>query len=124
MRNAVEGIADDAVRRWQAVETALAPVIGPRGVAALYQRSVLLCRAQHPSLTLASADAPHHIDLAALHAALLRQLPVAAEAASAAALQTFFDLLGQLIGHALTERLIGPAPLSSSTGPAVQDATP
>jgi hypothetical protein len=108
-------VADAAVQTWRAVDAALSPIIGPRGVAALYKRSLYLAGTQHPWLAAVHQDTWQPGDFEPLHAALARQPGPAAAAAQEALLQTYRDILGQLIGAPLTERLlrsIGPLPLN------------
>ncbi len=108
-------VADAAVVTWRAVDAVLSPIIGPRGAAALYKRSLYLARSQHPWLAAVHEDTRQPGDFTPLHAALVRQPGVAAAAAHEALLQTYRDILARLIGAPLTERLlrpIGPLPLS------------
>lgn len=107
-------VAEAAVQTWRAVDAALSPIIGQRGVAALYKRSLVLACTQYPWLAAVHEDTRPPGDYAPLHAALARQPGPAAAAAHAALLQTYRDILGRLIGASLTERLlrsIGPLPL-------------
>jgi len=102
-------IAHAAREVWQHIDASLSPIIGPRGVAALYRRSVHLLRRDHPSL-----DALHPEAVAADHFAELQrasdlQTRDGALDMNAAMLETFRDLLTQLIGAALSERLLQPA---------------
>ncbi len=106
-------LADAAVQTWHAVDAALSPIIGQRGVAALYRRSLYLARTQHPWLAAVHEDTRQPGDFTPLHAALALQPCLAAAAGHDALLQTFRDILGRLIGAPLTERLlrsIGPLP--------------
>jgi len=117
-------IADAAVAVWRAVDAALYPVIGQRGSSALYKRSLHLASAHYPWLEAAYGGALEPGDFASLAAALAQQTPVQAAAAQDALLQTFHDLLADLIGRSLTQRLLQAVWDSSSKGPAVQDTTP
>jgi len=115
-------IADTAVAIWAAVDGALAPVIGPRGSAALYKRSLHLARADFPWLAAAYEGAVDPGDFGALRAALAKQDAPAAAAAHDATLQIFHDLLADLIGRSLTQRLLQSVWESPSSGNAVQDS--
>ena len=116
-----EGVVDAALSQWREVFAALVPIIGQRGVAALFKRSLHLRQAEHPFLSL-PAHPPD--DFVALRAALLQQTAGVAKAANGALLRTFVDLLGRLIGTALTERLIGFAQIPASAIPTVAGPAP
>lgn len=119
-----QGIAEAAVSTWCRIEAALAPVIGQRGVAALYRRSLHLTRGAHPVLA-AITDGEHGADdFVPLRQALLQGGETAnAEAAQTALLKTFQELLTSLIGGALTDQLLRAVWHDDppTTGPAVQD---
>ena len=118
-------LADDTVVRWQAIEAALAPILGSLGVAALHRRSLYLAAQTYPWLALeAAADAPP-LDLQALRTALAAREAEEAAAASQCLLQCFQGLLSSLIGPSLAERLLGAlwsSPLPS--GRSAQDNPP
>lgn len=117
-------VADAAVQTWRAVDAALSPIVGQRGVAALYKRSLVLARTQHPWLAAVHEDTRQPGDFTPLHAALIRQPDLAAAAAHEALLQTCRDVLARLIGAPLTERLLRTIePISSSRQP-MQDNPP
>lgn len=101
-----QSVADAAVSTWVAIDAALSPVIGPRGNAALYRRSLHLARAHYPWLEAAYEGAVRPGDYSALHAALSQQPAADAKQAHEAMLQTFQDLLADLIGGSLTQRLL------------------
>ncbi|MES2717055.1 MAG: hypothetical protein V4795_14895 [Pseudomonadota bacterium] len=113
---------------WLEVHAALSPIIGPRGVAALGQRSLHLASVEHPWLAARQPGGPAGLD-AALLVALLAQASSNDEAAAAGSsfLQTFRALLSSLIGSSLTERLLrsvwGP-PDTALNSPTAQDPTP
>ena len=44
-------VAQSACATWNRVDHALSPIIGPRGVAGLYKRSLSLTCGAHPALT-------------------------------------------------------------------------
>ena len=116
-------IADAALERWQQVAAALSPIIGEAGVLALLRRSVVLRQPEHTCPAVAVADKRKDA-FAALHSALRPQTAQVASAADGAVLLTFVDLLNNLIGPALTQRLIGSAGPPTSGGPAAQDKPP
>ncbi|MEO6022677.1 MAG: hypothetical protein ABIP64_06105 [Burkholderiales bacterium] len=116
-------IADIAISTWQGVYAALSRIIGHRGIAALYKRSLYLTRADYPWLTAEHEDGLEPGKFTALHTALLQQTSSNAAAAHVALLQIFHDLLVSLIGASLSERLLRSVWDKHSTGLAAQDST-
>jgi hypothetical protein len=114
-------IADAAVAAWRDIEGALSPIIGPRGVAALYERSLYLTRADYPWLAAVYDDALKPDGFAALHKALLQQTSLDAAAANDVLLRNFCSILTNLIGASLTERLLGSAAANLTSGRPAQD---
>jgi hypothetical protein len=117
-------IADVALSTWHDFASALSPIIGMRGVAALYKRSLHLTSPAYPWLETVREGVDAPVDFAPLKAALLQQTAADAAAASGALLQTFHDLLASLIGPSLTERLLRTASDNPSSAPAPQDTPP
>jgi hypothetical protein len=115
--------AEKAVRTWRALDAALAPIIGHRGFAALYRRSLYLARTAHPCFAAVHDGELQPPDFAALQTALSQQTGADAVAANAALLQTFHDLLTSLIGTALTERLLRSVWDQPPSGDAAQDTS-
>jgi hypothetical protein len=105
----VQRIADSAVVVWQELDAALSPIIGRRGVAALFKRSVLLTAPAHPSLVAAHWDVETGGDFESLRASLKQQSVAHAIATNGALLRQFVDLLIALIGESLTSRLLQSA---------------
>lgn len=101
-------IAGHAMGMWNEIEAALAPIIGQRGVAALFKRSLLLSCGVHASLASVLDDPEAPGSLAALRARLEQQTVAEAVATHGAVLQVFLDLLVNLIGESLTDRLLHP----------------
>lgn len=99
-------IADCAVAVWQDLDAALSPIIGRRGVAALFKRSVLLTSPVHPSLVAPHWDVDTGSDFDLLRTALALQPVADSIATNGALLQQFVELLSTLIGESLTERLL------------------
>ncbi|MEO8160131.1 MAG: hypothetical protein ABI588_01830 [Arenimonas sp.] len=121
----VAQVADAIVGTWREIDIALTPIVGQRGISAMYRRSLQLTSSAHPWLAAAQADAhPTSMDLASLHAAFSEQDVVHAAAAAGALLQNFDDLLTGLIGGPLTTRLLRAVWDHSLTGPPSQDAIP
>ena len=114
-------VADATVAVWREVDAALNSVIGLRGVAALYRRSLFLQRCDYPWLASAVSGPDTAMDLAALKAALAQQDSAVAAAAGGATLQTFHELLISLVGPSLTERLLRSVWTTFSSGSPAQD---
>lgn len=96
---AVIAILDD-------VELTLAPILGTRGVGALYSRCLHVAAATHPWLPAAGDPAMASMALAPLRAALAAHTPAEAAAAGADLLIGFHDLLASLVGASLAARLL------------------
>ena len=117
-------VADAVLAVWHEIDQALHPIIGQRGVAALYDRSLALASTRHPWLASGHPVAPDAIDPSALYAALVNQPPAEAAAGGSALLQVFRDLLSSLIGTSLTDRLlreVWPRPTDPATA---EDSSP
>jgi hypothetical protein len=99
-------ITDTTIGVWREIEDALHPLIGHRGVAALYNRSVSLTAPAYPWLAIGHKGALDAIDTSALKGALEQQTPEECAAAGSALLQSFHELLANLIGGSLTDRLL------------------
>jgi hypothetical protein len=99
-------IADSAISTWHDISAALSPIIGQRGAMAVYKRSLALTRADYPWLAAAQEHSLHPDDFAALQQALALQTRPNAAAANGALLQRFTELLNNLIGPSLSERLL------------------
>lgn len=102
----VDEIVDAVLSQWGAIDRALDPIIGQRGVAALYHRSLKLTARHHPWLAGVPAGPLASVDLAALKAVLRQQTPERALDGSEAFFETFRELLASLVGSPLTERLL------------------
>jgi len=120
----VEQIADTILTVWREIEEALSPIIGHRGVAALFNRSVKLVSATHPWLAGCLGDALEAVDPTALKAALLQQPAADAAAGGAALFQSFHDLLASLVGAPLTNRLLRCVWAPSTGATPAQDLSP
>jgi hypothetical protein len=116
-------IADAAVAIWRGVHKALSPVIGQRGSAALYERSLHLAQADFQWLGAAYQGGADRGGFDTLRAALAQQTPGHAAAAHDFLLQTFIDLLTDLIGASLTRRLLKAAWEPPSSGHAAEDTS-
>lgn len=117
-------IAELVVTSCQAIDGALAPIIGQRGVAALYKRSLHLAGRTHVWLASAQQGVPSAMDLAALASLLAQRSSAEAATAGGLLLQTFHDLLTTLVGPSLTEQLLRSVWATFLSGPSAQDTTP
>ena len=115
----------DAVRAlWCDIDVALRPVVGRRGVAALFKRTLHLASIQHawlaPLKTAHDSDAVELDQLTALFAA---QPPSLAVEAGNTVFEIFRELLTTLIGARLGERLLQTAWSIPTSAPPAQDPT-
>ena len=117
-------VAAASVTTWRAIVAALSPIVGRRGIAALYKRSLLLVLPDYAWLAAAYEGALEPGDFDSLRAALSQQTAENAAAAQDAVLQTFQDLLDNLIGRSLTQRLLQSVWDQPSSSEAVQDKSP
>lgn len=114
-------VAEAVASAFQGIDQALAPIIGTRGVAALYKRTVHLAGRTHSWLTATMEGVPTAMDVDALKAALEVQTAAIAAAAGTLLLQTFRELLTALIGPLLTEQLLRPVWATFLSGPSAKD---
>ena len=117
-------IAERNSATWRHFDTMLSPIIGHGGVAALYRRSLFLVRADHPWLPGAHDGALDPVEFAELESAIAEQTAHDAKVATETLVNNFRDLLSDLVGPALTERLLRPVPSLTSHGDTVQDTRP
>ncbi len=102
-------IAEEARQTWTQVLALVSPVVGRQGANALYRRSLYRSRADNACLReLYQRSAAADVDLMLLHSALAPLSAAQAAQAQQAFLQRFKDLLAQLIGMGLAERLLQP----------------
>lgn len=117
-------IAEDAATTWRKVHATLAPILGTRGVSALFGRTLHLTRAAHPFLADLHEGAPQPGEYGGLRAALSKQSSEAALAAHGVLLHTFFDLLTSLIGGVLVERFFARFEDRAAGGEPLDGASP
>lgn len=101
-------VAAASVGIWQQVAAQLAPVIGWRGVHVVFSRAVHVMRKDFPTLLITADREPGAAQFASLRAWLEARTADSAAKASYALLTTFTDLLANLIGESLTDRLLNP----------------
>lgn len=117
-------VAEEMVTTWVAIDAALAPVIGHRGVAALYTRSLQITTTAYPWLSHTRGNSLGSMDLESLKVILSqRDSAATAAAAGGALLQTFRSLLATLVGPSLAERLLRTVWDTSLSGPTAQDTS-
>lgn len=101
-------LAETSLRAWERVVGQLAPVIGPRGVDALFRRAIHMTKSRFPWLEVTWETKDGAFPAASFLACLSARDPAVAAEGSLELLIAFTELLGTLIGIALTERLLGP----------------
>lgn len=114
-------IAETVVSTWQRISDALAPVIGQRGVAALYKRSIHLTIPGNPWIAACTGSMPDTMDLSVLRTVLARQAGVEAASGGGALLAALRELVGTLIGPKLTEQLLASVWAKLFSGTSAQD---
>ena len=114
-------VAAFAAESMHAIHLALTPIIGDRGVAALYRRSLLLTGRDAPWVCSSYGDSGTCNDYATLQAAMAQQPAADALRIAQALFDNLYSILATLIGAALTERLLYPMFDTSAIGDAVQE---
>ena len=99
-------LAEFVVSAWQTIEASLTPIIGQCSVATLYKRSCYLASREHAWLMDIHDGMQTTMNLAALKSALLEQGSSEIAAGAGRALQMFYEVLANLLGASLTERLL------------------
>jgi len=102
-----QDVADTVVDLWLQIDQALHPIIGRRGVTALYNRSLKLTGVRYPWLLVGHQHLLATVDVTVLRARLAQQAGAEAAAGGSALFQTFHELLASLVGAALTNQLLG-----------------
>ncbi len=106
------------------MQSALVPIIGQGGFDALYQRCLHLALPRHPWLSQVTASEPPDPGFQSLLRALSQHPPQDAAAAQEFLLRSFLDILANLIGPSLVQRLLGTVVVVPSSGPPEQDPLP
>jgi hypothetical protein len=115
-------IANAICGAWQQIDSVLSPIIGAQGVSALFRRSLHVSLRAYPWLAGAVENSElGPLNVHALEAVLLQQRSADAATGGGALLQTFYELLGSMIGPALCEQLLGSIGTGSPTGPSPRD---
>lgn len=100
------GTATGVVAICEDIGAALTPIIGSRGVAALYKRSLYLTAQAHPALLGLQEQVLAEMDPSPLMTALTPLSDAEAARVGGALLIAFYELIGSLVGLSLTERLL------------------
>ena len=116
-------IAQATLDIWQQVAERLEPVIGARGVDALLGRALYLTSRSFPWLAMTGNGGESPILLASFQTRLAGGETIAAAQAGHALLATFTELLANLIGESLTERLLAPVWVAPSPDPERKNAS-
>jgi len=114
-------IADAATMIWSDISIALSPVIGQRGVDTLTKRCLHLQKLNYTSLKTISDEQIIPSDFHALHSILAYETNTNALLINNALLNTFYELLSNLIGTSLTLQLLHSVVDTPSNGDAEQD---
>ncbi|MEP7313298.1 MAG: hypothetical protein ABI859_11995 [Pseudomonadota bacterium] len=114
-------IADALIATCARIDTALTPIIGSRGVAALSKRSIHLAGQSHPWLLDPSQGPQSALDLVALRSGVAAQNDAEAAAGGELFLHTFSEVLARLVGASLTEQLLRSVWARPSSSAPAQD---
>lgn len=120
----IELIADGLASLWREIDAVLCPIIGQRGVAALYQRSLHLASQTYPWLASADDRNQTSIDPTQLKALLMQQQRSDLIEGGGFLFKTFYELLVSLVGPSLTERLLRSVGGHLFSGPAAAQDCP
>lgn len=116
-------IADAIVAIWQELDQALHPIIGHRGVAALYNRSLHLTATAYPWLAIGHQGVAAAADPSALKAALVQQTAAEATAGGLALLLSSRKLFASLVGASLIDRMLRSVWAGSASSSSAQDTS-
>lgn len=119
-----EQLSTAIISTWKVIEGTLAPVLGKKGVAALYARSLYLTVPAHGWLAALSTRHDEPMDLAQLEEVLAQQRSSDVAAGGGAHLQAMHELLASLIGPSLTGQLLRAAWDNPFERPAPEDLSP
>ncbi|MFM9915542.1 MAG: hypothetical protein ACKVOX_07020 [Rhizobacter sp.] len=117
-------IADAIEATWLEIDEALAPIVGQRGLVALYKRSLYLTASAHPWLGGLQDGMQSTMDLDGLKSVVSQQSSAHAAAGGCDLFSAFHGLLESMVGPSLTERLLRSVWALHPQGSAEQDTTP
>lgn len=117
-------VADAASATWSNINSALSSIIGQHGVAALFKRSLHLQQLNYPPLmAVRNSNILPGEFTAELCALLAQQTNANAWLINSALLNTFYELLTNLIGNSLTHQLLNSLFSAPSSGEPAQDVS-
>ncbi|MCP8688246.1 hypothetical protein [Marinobacterium sedimentorum] len=99
-------IAAALVTLWREIDIVLNPIMGKRGVAALYQRSLYLAAQTYPWLASPHQGVQTSIDFTHFKSLLIHQQPDDLIQGGSVIFKNLHELLVSLVGPSLTERLL------------------
>jgi hypothetical protein len=115
-----EEIARLLTARFRMISQALGPVIGNGGVTALFERSFYVAGGAHPWVSDFRDHAEHAGDFASIEALFAARTAREATQAGVLIVDQFCDLLGEMVGYSLSERLLRPVLMRSVGNPAAK----
>ena len=117
-------VAEMVASAFRGIDRVLMQIIGQRGVAALYKRSVHLAGQDHPWLPRSREGIHTALDVTGLTTELALQPAAVAAAAGGLLLQIFCELLASLIGVPLSNQLLRTVWATLLSGPSAQETKP
>jgi glucose/arabinose dehydrogenase len=106
------------------MDAALTPVIGPRGLLALIDRSVHLTARSHGWMAAATDGKELAATLGTLKSVIAKQTSADAAEGAEVLLHTFHATLSRLIGPSLTDRLLRSVWSTPYSGTSAHDTLP
>lgn len=120
----IDQVADVIITMLRDTDASLVSIIGPKGVAALYRRSVQLCTSLHPSLVGTYLPLPEKLDLLHLKSILIQQDQNDVIFFGEELLKALYALLATLIGSSLSSRLLLDVWDNNLSAPPSQETSP
>lgn len=119
----IDQVADVIITMLRDTDSALVPIIGPKGVAALYRRSLHSSTSLHPRL-VAYLPLADPLDLIDLKSILIQQDQNDAIFFGEELLKALYELLATLIGSSLSRRLLLDVWDNDLSAPPSQETSP
>lgn len=107
-------VAKDFGDEWRHIKRSLAPIIGQRGIAAVFNRALYLASLLYPFLAVALEDNLLASNFESLEAALSQEETDLAAEANQYFYQCFQELVSSLVGESLSLRLLASIPTSAA----------